>query len=99
MDPIKMHRRPGVGHEALAVGEWDYFSVEGEPCAGIIVRVPTGGWSHLPFLGQGRGIGRGAEWARTGDDETITLNPSVLHAAGTAHEWHGYVRGGYLVTC
>jgi hypothetical protein len=97
---IPMRYRPGVDVDTFEPGDWDYFASAIDDRAGIIVRVPTGGHSYLPMRGKGAGIGRGAEWDFAGDEATgLTLTPSVLHAAGTRHEWHGYITAGQLVPC
>lgn len=69
-----------------------------ERCRGIFARYPDGSAAHLPVRpvpAPLKDVNGGHSWAWDGNEESPTLTPSV-HIFGC---WHGWVRGGVMVSC
>ncbi len=95
---IKTRQLTGYEDFDEVPGDW-WWVTEGKDGAriGIVICLPNGELASLSMRGS-QDDGR-PSWVMTGDDETLSLQPSI-HAApgqGPPREWHGYLTNGQLI--
>ena len=88
--------------EAQEAGERGVFmwsDREGQRRGGLIVTLPAGPGAviaHLPVRMTGEAAAAPVSWEWDGNEDAPTLSPSVWHDKPSG--WHGWIRGGELVS-